>query len=242
MKPASMKETISIAQLASYLGWSTLYIESLIHDAHLPSMELAGEHRFKLNEVLDWLDQNIQTVEATHVSELESQMESFLLADGSFRTTRTDRLTSRLPISGIALDVSVTNKSDLLFALSSLASNTGLLFDRAHLVASLLDREALCSTAMPGGVALCHPRRPIPSIIERQFLCLLRTAKPLNFGAEDGSSTSLFFLICTPDDRSHLHGLARLARILRGDTLAFLKSAKTPNDILAVMADAESKM
>ena len=144
--------------------------------------------------------------------------------------------------TGITLDVPLTTKADVLRALSTLAEATGLLYDRDHLLASLVDRESLCSTAMPGGVALCHPRRPIPSIIQRQFLCFLRTPTPVNFGAEDGDGTSLFFLLCTPDDRSHLHGLARLARVLHGGTLDALKNAASSDEVVAVLANAESQI
>ena len=112
--------------------------------------------------------------------------------------------------------------------------------DKQHLLDSLIDREALCSTAMPGGVALCHPRRPIPSIIERQFLTLLRTERPVDFGAEDGEGTTLFFLLCTPDDRSHLHGLARLARVLNARNLEALRNASDSAEVLAILADAEA--
>jgi nitrogen PTS system EIIA component len=236
------QEYISIGQLAAYLGWSTRFIEGLVRGEHLPGLEIDGQWRFRRDDVVDWLEQKIQTLDTARVSELEAKMESSLLADGTFRTTRSDRLTSRLPLKGIALDVTVANKADLLRALTTVAEATGLLFDRDHLLSSLVDRESLCSTAMPDGVALCHPRRPIPSIIERQFLCFLRTSEPVDFGAEDGEGTSIFFLLCTPDDRSHLHGLARLARILHGDTLELLKSAVTTEDVLATLADAESRV
>jgi PTS system nitrogen regulatory IIA component len=242
LKPPMQNGTITIDQLAVYLGWSTRTIMKLVRDAHLPTIEMDGKKIFRLNEVLDWVEQNMSIIDRPQVSEWEAKMESSLLEDGIFRTTRTDRLTSRLPVTGIALDVPLTNKSEIIRGIGSLASNTGLLYDRNQLIASLMDREALCSTAMPGGVALCHPRRPIPLIIERQFLCFLRTASPVDFEAEDGSDTSLFFLLCTPDDRSHLHGLARLARILHGDTLELLRSAATPEELLAVLADAESKI
>lgn len=236
------QEDISIGQLAAYLGWSTRFIEGLVRGEHLPGLEIDGQWRFRRDDVVDWLEQKIQTLDTARISELEAKMESFLLADGTFRTTRTDRLASRLPLKGIALDSKAANKAELLRSLTTVAEATGLLFDGEHLLASLVDRESLCSTAMPGGVALCHPRRPIPSIIERQFLCFLRTKEPIDFGAEDGEGTSLFFLLCTPDDRSHLHGLARLARILDGDTLTLLKKAATTGEILATFADAESRV
>lgn len=236
------QEYITIGQLASYLGWSTRFIEGLVRGERLPGLEIDGQWRFRRDDVVDWLEQKIQTLDTARISELEAQMESSLLADGTFRTIRTDRLTSRLPQKGIALDAQVSNKAGLLRALATVAEATGLLFDREHLLASLVDRESLCSTAMPGGVALCHPRRPIPSIIERQFLCFLRTAAPVDFAAEDGEGTSLFFLLCTPDDRSHLHGLARLARILHGNTLDLLRAATTAEDIITVLAAAESRI
>jgi len=240
--PVNQAEYINIGQLAAYLGWSTRFIEGLVRGEHLPGLEIEGQWRFRRNDVVDWLEQKIQTLDEARVTELETKMESSLLADGTFRTTRTDRLTSRLPLKGIALDVNVTTKAEVLRAITTLAGATGLLFDQEHLLSSLVDREALCSTAMPGGVALCHPRRPIPSIIERQFLCFLRTAAPIDFGGEDGEGTSLFFLLCTPDDRSHLHGLARLARILSGGALGPLKSAASSDDVIAALADAESRI
>lgn len=236
------QEYISIGQLAAYLGWSTRFIEGLVKAEHLPGFEVDGQWRFRRGDVVDWLEQKIQTLDQARVSELEDNLESSLLADGTFRTTRTDRLTSRLPLKGIALDVQANTKEEVLKAITTLAEATGLLFDKEHLLASLVDRESMCSTGMPGGVALCHPRRPIASIIERQFLCFLRTSVPVDFGAEDGEGTSLFFLLCTPDDRSHLHGLARLARILQGGTLELLRTAPSSEDILATLAAAEAKV
>lgn len=235
-------EYITIGQLASYLGWSTRFIEGLVRGEHLPGLEIDGQWKFRRDDVVDWLEQKIQTLDTSRVTELEGRLESSLLADGTFRTLRSDRLTSRLPEEGIALNVQADSKSATLRALVNLAADTGLVVDPEHLLASLVDRESLCSTAMPGGVALCHPRRPVPSAISRQFLCFLRTSSPIDFGAEDGEGTSLFFLLCAPDDRSHLHGIARLARILHGFTLDALKAASTPADVLTILADVESKI
>lgn len=238
--PVNEAEYITIGQLAEYLGWSTRFIEGLVRGERMPGLEIDGQWRFRRDDVVDWLEQKIQTLDTARVTELENNLESSLLADGTFRTTRTDRLTSRLPLKGIALDVPVAGKTEALEALATLADATGLLFDKQHLLDSLIDRESLCSTAMPGGVALCHPRRPIPSIIERQFLTLLRTERPVDFGAEDGEGTTLFFLLCTPDDRSHLHGLARLARVLNAQTLESLRNASDSDEVLAILANAEA--
>lgn len=237
------KDYLTIGQLAAYLGWSTRFIESLVRGERLPGLEIDGQWRFRRDDVVDWLEQKIQTLDTAHVTELETKLESSLVADGVFRNPhRIDRLASRLPQKGIALDVPLSTKADVLRALVDLAESTGLLFDKEYLLAALVDRESLCSTALPGGVALCHPRRPIPLAIERQFLCFLRTSAPVDFGAEDGEGTSLFFLLCTPDDRSHLHGIARLARILHGGAIETLSKATNSEEVVTAFADAEAKI
>lgn len=238
---STTQEYINIGQLSEYLGWSPRFIEGLVRGEHLPGFEVEGQWRFRRNDVVDWLEQKIQTLDGNRVGELEARLESSLLADGTFRTNRADRLTSRFPADSILLDVPATNKLEVLRAITRLAAGTGLLSDEEQLLSSLVDRESLCSTAMPGGVALCHPRRPVPSLIERQFLCFIRTTRPIDYGAEDGEGTSLFFLLCAPDDRSHLHGIARLARALQGRTLGFLRDAGSPGEVLSILADAESQ-
>ena len=233
---------LTIGQLAAHFGWSPRFIEGLVRGERLPAVEIDGQWHFRREEVVDWLELKIQTLDSARVNELEAKLEHSLLADGTFRTRRSDRLASRLPLKGIALHVPVTGKAEVLRALAELADGTGLVFEKEFLLASLIERESLCSTALPDGVAICHPRRAVPSAIERQFLCFLRSAAPVDFGADDGKGTSVFFLLCAPDDRAHLHGLARLARILHSGGLAAVKSASTAEDIKDAHASVEGSI
>lgn len=230
---------LTIGQLAAHFGWSPRFVEGLVRGERLPAVEIDGQWHFRREEVVDWLELKIQTLDSARVNELESKLEHSLLADGTFRTRRSDRLASRLSLRGIALDVPVSNKAEVLRALAELAEGTGLLFEKDFLLASLIERESIYSTALPGGVAICHPRRAVPSAIERQFLCFLRATAPVDFGADDGEGTSVFFLLCAPDDRSHLHGLARLARILHGGGLDAVKSAATAEALKDALATVE---
>lgn len=232
---------LTIGQLASNLGWSVRFIEGLVRGERLPGLEIDGAWHFRRDDVIDWLEQKIQTLDTSRVIQLEKRVESSLVADGFYRRPiAIDRLVSRISDLGILLDAEIDNKGGVIRSLVDLAERTGLLYDRAHLHASLLDREALCSTAMPGGVALCHPRRPIPAAISTQFVCLLRTKQPVDFGAADGEGTSVFFLLCAPDDRSHLYGLARVARILHKGALDEIKTAKNEADIKQVITTYEN--
>lgn len=243
IKPADFvkSEYLNIGQLASNLGWSPRFIEGLVRGEKLPGLEISGVWHFRRDDVIDWLEQKIQTLDANRVRDLERRVESSLVADGTYRRpVATDRLTSRMPEDGIALDVHITDKADVLKALVGLAERTGLLYDRDYLLASLVDREALCSTGMPGGVALCHPRRPVPSAISTQFVCLLRTLQPVEFGAPDGKGTRVFFLLCAPDDRSHLYGLARVARLLHNGLLDLVLAAKSEDEVKQAITSVEN--
>jgi hypothetical protein len=62
------------------------------------------------------------------------------------------------------------------------------------------------------------------------------------FGAEDGESTRLFFLIAAIDDRAHLYALARLTRVVRGETLEALLQAPTAAELIAIIRSREAQI
>jgi mannitol/fructose-specific phosphotransferase system IIA component (Ntr-type) len=106
-------------------------------------------------------------------------------------------------------------KASVLRELAAQAGRTGRLNNPKDLQDSLEAREELCSTGMPGGFALPHPRVPDPYLFETSFIVLGRTVQEIHFGAPDGQPTKLFFLVCCQDDRLHLHTLARICLMAR---------------------------
>lgn len=109
--------------------------------------------------------------------------------------------------------MSAKTKSSVLHELVEFATGTGQLNNPQDLLKSLEGREALCSTGMPGGFALPHPRTPDSYLFASSFIVLGRTNQEIHFGAPDGFPTKLFFLICCQDQRLHLHTLARISLI-----------------------------
>jgi PTS system nitrogen regulatory IIA component len=112
--------------------------------------------------------------------------------------------------------------------MSELAAETGFLWDSGKMAEAVRDRENLHPTALDNGVALLHPRRPLPAILAEAFLALGRTYQGIPFGGRRGSLTDVFFLICSTDDRGHLRTLARLSRLLNDDS--FLAGIRTAED------------
>jgi PTS system nitrogen regulatory IIA component len=91
-------------------------------------------------------------------------------------------------------------------------------------------REEMHPTALENGVALLHPRRPMPSILGEAFLAFGRTPRGIPFGGS--VLTDLFFLICSLDDRGHLSVLARLSRLISDPN--FLSELRAAMDAHAV--------
>jgi nitrogen PTS system EIIA component len=138
----------------------------------------------------------------------------------------------------IAPTLLAKTKSSVLRDLVALAETTGRLNDPQSLLASLEARETLCSTGMPGGFALPHPRVPDSYLFENSFIVLGRTVQDIHFGAPDAEPTNLFFLICCQDDRLHLHTLGRLCLLaLKTKILEQLRqSADAPSMHAALLA------
>lgn len=230
-------EVLSLGEVAVMLGWTPRVVERLAAGGQLPATEIAGQWQFRREELIDWLDRKIQTLDVAQVADLEHKFESELQA-----AARRIRIAERLSPDLVRLDVQAPGRLEVLKELVATASRSGLVVDTAPLVASLGERETLCSTALPGGVAICHPRRPSPHLVRRTVLAAIKTITPVAFGAEDGEPTRLFFLIAALDDRAHLYALARLTRILHGGTLRTLLDASTEEAFIDAIRRRETEI
>ena len=142
--------------------------------------------------------------------------------------------------SVIAPALTSKTRAGVLRDMTDFADSTGLLYDPETLFAELQAREEVASTAAGGGVAFLHPRYHDPYLFQETFLALGRTVRPVFFGAQDGTGTDLFFLICCTDHALHLHILARLCLLAHGTTLlAELREAPDVETMHAAIKKAE---
>jgi len=148
-------------------------------------------------------------------------------------------------LAATGMDAAMTSKTkpSILRDLVALADQTGLLNDPKTLFDSLEAREALCSTAMPGGFALPHVRTLEPYLFETSFIVVGRSVQTIHFGAPDGEPTQLFFLICCQDDRLHLHTIARLCMLaMKTKVLEQLRAAPYASAMREALIAAEQEI
>ncbi len=131
----------------------------------------------------------------------------------------------------MAVPLAVSTRASVLKELVTLAEQTWQVYDPAAILDAIRQREEMASTGLPSGVAIPHPRRPLPNALGESVMAYGRTTSGIPFGAPGGTLTDVFFLVCCRDDRTHLQVLARLSRLLlRPGFVDELRAAETAAD------------
>ncbi|MBU1909348.1 MAG: PTS sugar transporter subunit IIA, partial [Verrucomicrobia bacterium] len=78
---------------------------------------------------------------------------------------------------------------------------------------------------------------------EDSFVLLGRTIQSIPFGAPDGSTSDLFFLVCCQDESLHLHVLARLCMMGRDtDLIMALREADGARSMYEILVRSEAEI
>jgi mannitol/fructose-specific phosphotransferase system IIA component (Ntr-type) len=126
-------------------------------------------------------------------------------------------VSSLLRPEAVATGISIKNKQEILEKLVDLAMACGSVVDRTAALSALLEREALCSTAIGHGIAIPHSAQPLPGVFKGVALAVVRLEHGLDLDAPDGRPVRLFVLMGTDDRKQHLQVLGGLARLFRND-------------------------
>jgi PTS system nitrogen regulatory IIA component len=232
-------QLLNLDEVANYLHLTPADVEQRVKNREIPFEKRGDRIVFRKRDIDAWASQRILGLPGPR------------LADYHQETTRFTRkilpqatiLPEMLQSGAVASAMTSKTRASVLRDLVALAEKTGNLGDPKTLLASLEAREELCSTAVPGGFALPHPRSHEPYLFEVSFLVVGRPIQEIHFGAPDGRPTQLFFLLCCQDDRLHLHTLARLCLIaLKTKVLDQLRDAADAQTMRDVLMAAEQEI
>jgi len=228
------EENFDVESLAAYLHLTPAQVSRLADRGKIPGRKVAGDWVFSGSEIHHWLEERIGISGEQELVEMEDVLQQSAMP-GQDQPIVISRM---LPLDAIAVPLAARTRNSVIRAMTDLAATTGLLWDPAKMADAVKSREELHPTAMEGGVALLHPRRPMPAILGQAFLALGITSTGIPFGGSRGQLTDIFFLICSTDDAVHLRVLARLSRLVSDpDLLAALRAAQSPQEAHAAIAD-----
>ncbi|MDR1477639.1 MAG: PTS sugar transporter subunit IIA [Planctomycetaceae bacterium] len=219
---------MSMIQLSRYLHLPEDQVRKLVDRGLIPSRRVNGELLISKDEVHRWLERRIGVSGDEELVRVERALDDSVPAGEVEESVVVSRL---FPAGSVRIPLEAKTRDSAIRLMVQLAVGTGLLWDEVAMIEAIKEREELHSTALDNGVALLHPRRPLPAILGDTFLSLGISGNGIPFGGS-GQLTDIFFLICSIDDRVHLRILARLSRILSAvDFLSDLRGARSEQDV-----------
>ena len=229
--------TLDFAQLVKYLHLSDAKVKKLVDRGEIPGRKIKGEWQFSMPEVNRWLEQRIGISDDDELADIENQFDRATPSE----TPQTVEIAKLMPLEAIAVPFPARTKESAIRSMAQLAVGSGLLWDGEKMADALRKREELHSTALDNGIAILHPRHPMPNILAETFLALGIAPSGIPFGGGFGNLTDIFFLLCSTDDQIHLRVLARLSRILTvPNFLPMLRSLETPDEVKKLISETEA--
>lgn len=221
-------EMMDLEQLAVYLKRDVREVSKMANRGYLPGHKVSGEWRFAPAEINYWIETQMHAYTEEELSALENQ------------SVPEPLVSTMLSEATMAVPLPAGTRASVLKELVKLAEQTWQVYDPEAVLGAIKQREEMGSTALGSGVAIPHPRRPLPQALGESVMAFGRTASGIPFGAQHGNLTDIFFLVCCRDQRTHLHVLARLSRMmLRPGFLDELRNAQTNGETYRIIAEAE---
>jgi PTS system nitrogen regulatory IIA component len=109
-----------------------------------------------------------------------------------------------------------------------------------ELLRACLEREALMSTSIGGGIALPHPRNPMAADEDSQFAALGFLEHPVDWNALDAKPVDAILFVVSASAKLHLHTLSRINFFCQDAAfLALLKNRASREVIIKYIKETE---
>jgi PTS system nitrogen regulatory IIA component len=226
-------EFLSLDELAAHLGRDRRELEKLVQRGRIPGRRVEGGWRFHPSEIRMWLEQEMRGYTTEELAVVEE----------SQRTTAADTAS---PLEGllrpetVQVPLEARTRHSVIESLLEVAGRTWQVWEPSVLLAAILEREAVMSTAFDNGVAIPHPRNPLPQALGASIVVYGRTFSGIPFGAPRRGLSDIFFLVLSRDSKAHLSVLARLGRLLQvPNFLDDLRNASDSATTYEIMSQAD---
>jgi PTS system nitrogen regulatory IIA component len=226
-----------VDRLAAYLHMMPSAVLKLAERGKLPGRRVVGEWRFSAAEIHHWLEDRMGVSSDDELMQMEGALDR-----------AGDAAEGEVSIAGLIREESIEipldarTRASVITKMTELAARSGLLWDPNAMAEAVRAREEMHSTALDNGVALLHPRRPMPTILAEAVIALGVAPRGVPFGSA-GSLTDIFFLICSTSDREHLRILARLSRVINDqEFLAAMREASDAATLHQLIAEREAAL
>lgn len=202
------QEFLTLDELSAQLGRDRRELEKLVQRGRVPGHRVEGNWRFHPAEIRMWLEREMRGYTTAELAAVEESQRAG-------RGTERSPLAETLHPETVQVPLEARTRHSVLESLIEVAGRTWQVWEPAALLKAILEREAAMSTGFENGVAIPHPRNPLPAALGASVVAYGRTLSGIPFGAPRRALTDIFFLVLCRDSRTHLGVLARLGRLLQ---------------------------
>jgi excisionase family DNA binding protein len=224
-KKLTAPRTMSVSEVSTFLSLSPTSVYRLVGE--LKAVRVGGRWHFRTSDVEQWLLKQRKADEhpIEPVREIGSRIRLFThIEEGNVFLDVPDRDAATLIRNAIRrarLDLTETSGSEKAA--------------KEQIYESIMEREALCSTALHPNVAFPHPRDPEKCPFGSDQILVVRAAQPVDFREINGYRPRIVFILLARTVSTQLLWEARLSYLLQGDDVVkAVLSAKTPRELCEV--------
>lgn len=222
---------LSVKDIAQLLSVSEKTIYRMIQAETIPCFRVGGQWRFDRREIASWFEDTRTFSYKSAPGKVLAGEEGSILISEFIRK------------GGFYYDLPDNGSKEAAIQACLERIKTGIpQIDTRKLLDSILEREALCPTAVGNGIAFPHPQS-FGKFTEVSYIALCRLERPISFGALDNEDVDTLFFIFPKSERRFLRIQAKLLRLLRDDeVLSLVKKVSSLDEICTVLSRKEAEI
>ncbi|MBR0459613.1 MAG: PTS sugar transporter subunit IIA [Victivallales bacterium] len=218
---------LTLKELSEHLKVNDRTILRMLKTGQIQGVKIGGQWRFNGSQI-----DNIFF--PGHINSDDVPLEEFTQSQFAIPVSRL------INEERIFLNMKATNVEEAINELTVPSLFNTLVLDVPALRANCLARENLLSTGVGNGLAIPHPRDPVPSLKAAGCVVIGRSSKGIPFNAPDGKPVKLFFLIVSQTIQLHLHLMGRMSNLMRNTKfIQVCLKAKDPALIIRAIMEHE---
>jgi PTS system nitrogen regulatory IIA component len=215
-------DILTIEEVARYLRVSERTVYDWAQKGEIPSGKIGTVWRFKKSEIERWVNERLSSNRSASVFSVV-QIQNILSPDR-------------------ILFLDYSKKRDALVALAENLAGAPQIKSRQELVAEILRREELMSTAIGRGIAIPHVR--LSSVTDLVVSVGVSQTDIIDFQSLDDVPVRLLFMIAAAYNQ-HAYYLQTLSffssKLKNGDLRSSLTAAKTPQEVYSLLVSQDEK-
>jgi len=221
---------LTLKELASYLRVNERTILRMQKAGQVKGIKVGGQWRFNGSQIDSLFFPGAAPEGGEKIVPLQ-QFASGNLSVPISRMVREERM---------LLNMSATTAAEAIEELVAVVIRNKLCRDPDDLRDAVIGREKMLSTGVGNGIAVPHPRDPVPTLAESTIIVVGRSEDGVEFNAVDGQPVFLFFLIASQTVQAHLNILGRLAHVCScEEAVSEMKAAGEPSDFFRALLKSE---